>query len=215
MLGQLGQLGGLFGGDSTANAYRQDVDDLQTRLLAGGEARGAEQAAARMARQSTMQAAAASGNPALAGRQAGLAAAGAASQAALGGAQMRQQAMVQGGQMAQQRIEAERSRQGQAFGALLGAGAAGASMAIPGVGAAQGALGALSQGMGPMQGSSLSPVDGANQPPAQPKQPTPQPPQATPTMTLPPTAPGINRQAGLQGLQAWDDKLGFLRRGLF
>lgn len=139
----LGDLGGFFSGDKTAMRFAGDVDDVQQRLLAGGEANAAQQALEFQARTAAQQAlGGSSGSPALAARGAAQAGATAASRGVFQAAQMRQNAMTQGAGMAQERILAERARLGNAVGALAGVAGQVGAMAIPG-GQAAGAAGLL------------------------------------------------------------------------
>lgn len=148
-LGSLGQLGGLFAGDSTAFSFKQDVDDVTKNLLAGGQGRTVGNMAAQQADNATRAMSQQNtSNPALAARQGAQAGQQARVAGVMQGAQMSQQAQMQGAQMAQQRIEAERARVGNALGAGLGMASQLGAMMIPGAQAAPiaGAVGQMAQG---------------------------------------------------------------------
>jgi hypothetical protein len=170
----LGDLGGFFSGDPTANRFAGRVDDVTGSLLAGGQARSARNAAVNQStRLGTMLAGQASGNPALAARAGAAAGTNAAIDGQMAAAQMHQAAQIQGAGMAQARIERERARVGNALGSLLGmAGSVGAMM-IPGgqaggiTGLAQQALpnapSGASAGPAPTASAQAGPVGGLAQ----------------------------------------------------
>jgi hypothetical protein len=166
----LGDLGGFFSGDPKAMRFSGQVDDVTNQLLAGGQANAAQNAAVNQStRLGTMLAGQASGNPALAARAGAAAGTNAAIDGQMAAAQMRQSAQLQGAGMAQQRINAERARQGNAMGALLGmAGSVGAMM-IPG-GQAGGIAGLAGQAINPnaRTNTANSPVYAPPDPSAQP-----------------------------------------------
>lgn len=150
-LGSLGQLGGLFSGDSTAFSFKNDVDDVTRNLLNGGQGRAVGSLAAQQANNATQAISQQNtSNPALAARQGAQAGQQARVAGVLQGAQMTQQAQVQGANMAQQRIEAERARVGNALGAGLDAAGSIGAMMIPG--AQAGAVANMAQSLIPGMG---------------------------------------------------------------